>query len=61
MYERCKKNDERFVDENFPASAHSLINNWEDDDVLDKVIQWKRFVWRRVDDFLDDVKIFQGI
>ena len=51
----------RFVDENFPASAHSLINNWEDDDVLDKVIQWKRFVWRRVEDFLtESVKIFQG-
>ena len=37
----CQSSGTAYVDESFPANQHSLIHNWKDPKVQDKVSQWK--------------------
>jgi len=45
--EECKANCESFEDESFPATQASLISNWKDEQVQDKVATWRNFEWKR--------------
>lgn len=38
--EECRTNNEIFDDESFGANNNSLINNWNDPSVQDKVSTW---------------------
>ena len=53
MLNRCKKLGVKYEDENFPPNENSLISNWDEDEVQDKVEKWSKYVWRRATDFLD--------
>ena len=62
LYERCARNGLEYDDLVFPAGPTSLINDWDDDEVMDKVSKWKNFQWLRPRDFLigDEPQIFQN-
>ena len=47
--EECREKKKKFEDETFPATQKSLIHNWNDPNVKDKVDTWKKFEWLRVD------------
>ena len=46
MNEMVKKNSQ-YTDESFPPTETSLINDWEEDEVQDKVRLWRQFEWIR--------------
>eukprot|EP00347_Sterkiella_histriomuscorum_P017724 403348238 len=46
LYE-CQQSNQPYVDEQFPAANESLIKNWKDPLVQDKVSTWKQFKWLR--------------
>jgi hypothetical protein len=56
LYKRCVKRSEEFVDETFPSKKASLIIDWNESEVQDKVKAWKNFKWLRPSDFLDESK-----
>ena len=47
ILEECKLKDEPYTDESFPPNEFSLIKDWDDDDVFDKVRMWRKFEWIR--------------
>jgi len=46
--DQCRESDKPFDDEEFPPNKNSLIKDWNDPDVEDKVATWKQFEWKRV-------------
>ena len=46
----CLAKDTKYEDESFPAAEESLIADWSDPDVQDKVRMWSQFDWRRAND-----------
>jgi len=46
MNEMVTKN-EKYTDESFPPTEMSLINDWDEDEVQDKVRTWSQFEWIR--------------
>ena len=52
MMEYCEKKKTKYVDDMFPASKKSLINDWNDeaDDIKEKVDEWSKFTWIRATD-----------
>jgi hypothetical protein len=59
-----EKKDSPFTDTSFPPNENSLISDWDDENVQDKVRLWRQFEWRRasaIEDLNDDegkLKIF---
>ena len=41
------KNLDHYIDESFPPNEYSLINDWQDPEVQDKVRSWRKFEWVR--------------
>jgi hypothetical protein len=41
------KSQAKYTDESFPPNETSLINDWEEDEVQDKVRLWRQFEWIR--------------
>ena len=50
ILEEAKLKDEPYEDESFPPNEFSLIADWDEDEVLDKVKLWKQFEWIRCND-----------
>ena len=52
MMEYCSKKKIKYVDDSFPPSKKSLINDWNDDadDIQEKVDEWAEFTWIRASD-----------
>ena len=40
----------QWEDEAIPPNEYSLIKDWEDEEVLDKVFAWRQFEWLRAHD-----------
>jgi hypothetical protein len=40
-------NLEHYRDESFPANEYSLISDWQDPEVADKVRPWSQYQWVR--------------
>ena len=52
-----EKKDSPFMDTSFPPNENSLISDWDDDNVQDKVRLWRQFEWKRastIDDLNDN-------
>ena len=52
-----EKNYSPFTDTSFPPNENSLISDWDDENVQDKVRLWRQFEWRRasaIEDLNDD-------
>ena len=47
IYEECKTKQQPYEDESFPPNEFSLISDWEDEEVADKVRLWRTFTWIR--------------
>ena len=47
IYEECKARNLPYEDEAFPPTEFSLISDWEDEEVQDKVRLWRTFEWVR--------------
>ena len=47
ILEEAKLKNEPYEDESFPPNEFSLIADWDEDEVLDKVKLWKQFEWIR--------------
>ena len=47
IYEECKARNKPYEDEAFPPTEFSLISDWEDPEVQDKVKLWRTFEWIR--------------
>ena len=47
IYEECKAKNTPYEDESFPPTEFSLISDWEDEEVQDKVRLWRTFEWMR--------------
>lgn len=48
--EEMKTEKKIYNDDSFPPSQSSLIKNWSDPEVRDKVRTWKNFQWLRAKD-----------
>jgi len=57
LLKRCQEHQTQYYDESFPANRSSLITNWEDEMVRDKVPKWKYFVWKRAVFIMDPDKM----
>jgi len=47
IFEECKMKNTPYQDESFPPNEFSLISDWEEPEVQDKVRLWKSFNWIR--------------
>ena len=47
IYEECKTKQQPYEDESFPPNEFSLISDWEEEEVADKVRLWRTFTWIR--------------
>lgn len=47
IYEECKLKNEPYQDESFPPNEFSLISDWEEPEVQDKIRLWRSFTWER--------------
>ena len=47
IYEECKAKNQPYEDESFPPTEFSLISDWEEPEVQDKVRLWRTFEWIR--------------
>ena len=47
ILEECKLKNEPYEDESFPPNEFSLISDWDEPEVQDKVKLWQTFEWVR--------------
>ena len=47
VMQECAKTQSKYTDESFPPTETSLINDWEEEEVQDKVRLWRQFEWIR--------------
>ena len=50
IYEECKMKQTPYEDESFPPNEFSLISDWDEGEVQDKVKLWRSFEWVRATD-----------
>lgn len=50
IMQHCAKTQDKYTDESFPPNETSLINDWEEEEVQDKVRLWRQFEWLRANE-----------
>ena len=49
----CQAKNSKYIDDSFPPMKKSLINDWSDENVSDKVDNWATFEWIRASEILE--------
>jgi hypothetical protein len=50
VIKQVKASGKAYVDDTFPSTQSSLISDWKDPDVQDKITRYSKFVWMRAQD-----------